>query len=125
MTMKAPGANLVGRWDVTVEFFCSKSEHTFFIEKQDGNWLRGSHKGTFAIREMVGSIEGDEVKFKSNYRVPGDAITSIFHGTLSGDTISGDLDMGEYLTGKFTARRYIYPTGPTPIVVPTGPPQAS
>jgi D-glucosaminate-6-phosphate ammonia-lyase len=125
VTMKAPGANLVGRWDVTVEFFCGKSEHTFFIEKQDGNWLRGSHKGTFAIREMVGSIEGDEVKFKSNYRVPGDAITSIFHGALSGDTISGDLDMGEYLTGKFTARRYIYPTGPTPIVVPTGPPQAS
>jgi seryl-tRNA(Sec) selenium transferase len=125
VTMKAPAANLVGRWDVTVEYFYGKSEHTFFIEKQDGNWLRGSHKGTFAVRDMIGSIEGDEVKFKSTYRVPGDAITSIFYGTLSGDTMSGNLDMGEYLTGKFTAKRYNYPTGPTPIVVPTGPPQAS
>src|SRR5439155_428749 len=26
VTMKAPGANLVGRWDVTVEFFCATSE---------------------------------------------------------------------------------------------------
>jgi len=125
VTMKAPAANLVGRWDVTVEFFCGKSEHTFFIEKQDGNWLRGSHKGTFAVRELVGSIEANDVKFKSIYRIPGDAITSIFYGTLSGDTMSGNLDMGEYLTGKFTAKRFIYPTGPTPIVVPTGPPQAS
>ena len=125
MPMKSPAANLVGRWNVTIEFFCSRSEQTFFVEKQDGNWLRGSHKSAFAVREMVGSIEGDEVKFKSTYRAPGDAITSIFHGTLSGDTITGNLDMGEYLTGKFTAKRYAYPTGPTPIVVPTGPPQAS
>ena len=125
VTMKPPSANIVGRWIVSIDFYCSKSEQTFFIEKQDGNWLRGSHKGAFAMREMIGSIEGNEVKFKSTYRVPGDAITSIFYGTLSGDTMSGNVDMGEYLTAKFTAKRYAYPTGPTPIVVPTGPPQAS
>jgi D-glucosaminate-6-phosphate ammonia-lyase len=123
--MTPPAANLTGRWDVIVEFACSKCEQTFFVEKQDGNWLRGSHKGTFSMRDMVGSIEGDQVKFKSTHRVPGDRITSIFYGTLTGDTISGNMDMDEYLTGKFTARRYVYPTGPTPIVVPTGPPQAS
>jgi seryl-tRNA(Sec) selenium transferase len=125
VAMKAPAVDLTGRWDVTIEFSSSKSEQTFFIERQDGNWIRGSHKGTFSMREMVGSIEGDQVKFQSNYRVPGDRITSIFSGTLSGDTISGNMDMDEYLTGKFTAKRYIHPTGPTPIVVPTGPPQAS
>jgi len=110
---------------VTIDFFCSKGEQTFFIEKQDGNWMRGSHKAAFAMREMIGSIEGNEVKFKSTYKVPGDVITSIFHGTLSGDTMSGEVDMGEYLTAKFTAQKHRYPTGPTPIVVPTGPPQAS
>jgi seryl-tRNA(Sec) selenium transferase len=123
--MAAPAANLTGRWEVTVEFCASKCEQTFIIEKQDGNWLRGSHKGTFAMRELVGSIEGNQVKFQSNYRVPGDRITSIFSGTLSGDTITGEMDMDEYLTGRFTAKRYAYPTGPTPIRVPTGPPQAS
>lgn len=123
--MTAPAANLTGRWDVTVEFACGKCEQTFFIEKQDGNWIRGSHKGTFNMRELVGSIEGDQVKFKSTHRAPGDRITSIFYGTLAGDTISGNMDMDEYLTGKFTAKRYVHPMGPTPIVVPTGPPQAS
>lgn len=123
--MKTPAANITGRWDVTIEFFSSKSEQTFFIEKQDGNWIRGSHKGTFSVRELVGSIEGNQVKLQSNYRVPGDRITSIFFGTLSGDTISGNMDMDEYLTGKFTAKRYVHPNEPTPIVVPTGPPQAS
>ena len=123
--MKAPAADLSGRWDVTIEFCASKSEQTFIIEKQDGNWLRGLHKGTFAMRDLIGSIEGDQVKFQSSYRVPGNRITSIFAGTLSGDTISGHMDMDEYLTGKFTAKRYVYPTGPTPIRVPKGPPQAS
>ena len=37
-------------------------------------------------------IEGNEVKFKSTYKVPGDAITSIF--TARFDTMSGDVDMG-------------------------------
>jgi hypothetical protein len=123
--MAAPAANLTGRWDLTVEIRASNCEQTFIIENQDGNWLRGSHKGTFAMRELIGSIEGNQVKFQSNYRVPGDRITSIFSGTLSGDTITGEMDMDEYLTGKFTAKRYAYPTGPTPIRVPTGPPQAS
>jgi len=125
VAMKPPTADLTGRWDVTIDFFCSKGEQTFFIEKQDGNWIRGSHRAASAMREMIGSIEGNEVKFKSTYRVPGDAITSIFYGTVSGDTMSGDVDMGEYLTAKFTAQKHRYPTGPTPIVVPTGPPQAS
>jgi D-glucosaminate-6-phosphate ammonia-lyase len=123
--MKAPAANLSGRWDVTIEFCASKSQQTFIIEKQDGNWLRGLHKGTFNMRELIGSIEGDEVKFQSTWRAPGDRIISIFSGTLTGDTISGHMDMDEYLTGKFTAKRYVHPTGPTAIRVPKGPPQAS
>lgn len=123
--MTAPAADLCGRWDVTIEFCASTSQQTFVIEKQQGNWLRGSHRGTFAVRELVGSIEGDQVKLQSNYRVPGDRITSIFAGTLSGDLISGQIDMDEYLTARFTAKRYAYSAEPTPIRVPTGPPQAS
>ena len=37
-------ANVSGRWDVDVEFFSSRSQHTLFIE-QDGNWIQGSHRG--------------------------------------------------------------------------------
>ena len=70
-------------------------------------------------------IEGNEVKLRSVERRPGDSVTFIFSGTVSGDTISGPIHMGEYLNAKFTAKRHSYPTERTRIVVPKGPPLAT
>ena len=120
----APAGNLSGRWEVSMEFFSSKSKHTFLLE-QDGNKLRGSHKGDFSVRDIYGSIDGNQVKLRSNERMPGDAITFTFSGAVSGDTMSGPVHLGEYLTAKFTATRQPYPAYPTSILVPQGPPLAN
>src|SRR6266566_2015459 len=122
--MPAPSANVSGRWDVEIEFFSSKSRHTLFIE-QDGNWIQGSHQGDFTVRDMVGMIEGNEVKLRSIERRPGAAVTFIFSGTVSGNTMSGPIHMGEYLNAKFTAKKHAYPAEHTRIVVPKGPPLAT
>ena len=122
--MAAPATNVSGRWDVNVEFFSSKSQHTLILE-QDGNRLQGSHKGDFSVRDVFGTIEGNQIKLQSTERVPGDSITFIFAGSLSGDTISGPVYMGEYLNAKFTAKRYGYPTNRGSIVIPGGPPLAN
>ena len=122
--MPAPSANVSGRWDVDIEFFSSKSRHTLFIE-QDGNWIQGSHQGDFTVRDMVGMIEGNEVKLRSVERRPGSSVTFIFSGTVSGDTISGPIHMGEYLNAKFTAKKHSYPAERTRIVVPAGRPLAT
>ena len=122
--MPAPSANVSGRWDVDIEFFSSKSRHTLFIE-QEGNWIQGSHQGDFTVRDMVGMIEGNEVKLRSVERRPGSSVTFIFSGTVSGDTISGPIHMGEYLNAKFTAKKHSYPAERTRIVVPAGRPLAT
>jgi D-glucosaminate-6-phosphate ammonia-lyase len=122
--MPAPSANVSGRWDVEIEFFSSRSRHTLFIE-QDGNWIQGSHQGDFTVREMAGMIEGNEVKLRSVERRPGASVTFIFSGTVTGDTMSGPIHMGEYLNAKFTARKHNYPAEHTRIVVPKGPPLAT
>jgi uncharacterized pyridoxal phosphate-dependent enzyme len=122
--MPAPSANVSGRWDVDIEFFSSKSRHTLFIE-QDGNWIQGSHQGDFTVRDMVGMIEGNEVKLRSVERRPGSSVTFIFSGTVSADTISGPIHMGEYLNAKFTAKKHSYPAERTRIVVPVGRPLAT
>ena len=103
-SMTAPAATINGRWDVDIEFFSSKSRHTLFIE-QDGNWIQGAHKGDFSTRELTGTIEGDMVKLRSVDRPIADHITFIFSGTLSNDTITGQIHMGEYRTASFTAKR--------------------
>lgn len=120
----APAGNLTGRWDVQLEFFSSKSQHTLMLE-QVGNRLQGTHKGDFSVRDIFGTIEGDQVRLQSTDRVPGDMIVFTFSGTLSGDTLSGPVHMGEYLNAKFTARRHSYPQNQTKIVVPAGPPLAN
>jgi hypothetical protein len=120
----APAGNLTGRWDVDVEFFSSKSQHTLHLT-QDGSKLEGSHKGDYSVRDVFGTIEGNEVKLRSQLSMPGDSLPFIFDGTLAGDTISGPIYMGEYLTAKFTAKRVNNPANPGEIRIPNGPPLAN
>ncbi|QRR01627.1 selenocysteine synthase [Dyadobacter sandarakinus] len=120
--MKAPAADISGRWDVSIEFYTSKSSHTFIIEKQDGNFLTGTHKGDFATRELLGNIDGDEVRFQSRYSVPGDNVVMTFYGKLSGDTITGEIDMVEYVNARFTAKKVTYPGSRQRINIPAGRP---
>ncbi len=122
----APETNLSGRWDVNVEFFSSKSHHVLFLQ-QDGGRVNGSHKSDFSVRDVQGTIEGGQIRLRSNTaeRGSGDSIPYIFAGTGSGDAFSGTLYMGEYLNAKFTATRRPYAAGSSAIVLPGGPPLAN
>lgn len=123
-TKVLPTVNLSGSWEATIEFFSSKSKHMLFLE-QDQHWIKGSHKGEFSVRELTGSIEGDTVKLRSVDRQPGDSITFIFSATISGNSLSGSIYMGEYRTATFTAERSSYKLKQQKIIVPGGPPLAT
>jgi D-glucosaminate-6-phosphate ammonia-lyase len=123
-TVAAPAGNIAGQWEVDIEFFSGKSRHSLLVH-QDGNWLEGSHQGDFTARDMAGTIEGTQVKFRSMERLPGSAVPFLFVGTLTGETMAGDVYMGEYLNAKFTARRHKYNAPRGPIRVPSGRPLAT
>jgi D-glucosaminate-6-phosphate ammonia-lyase len=122
--MKSPLATLNGRWDVTIKFFSSTANHQFFIE-QDGNWLQGNHQGTFSTRELLGTIEGDEIKIRTVDRHTADNIPFVFSGVVNNGVIKGNIHMGEYRTAEFTAQKSKYRNQRRPIVVPKGPPLAT
>ncbi len=103
--MNPPSVNISGHWDVDLEFYSSTSRHTFFLE-QDGNWIKGSHNGDFSLREMVGSIENNQVKLSSSDGHIADNILFVFSGTVAADSMSGDIYMGEYIRAKFNASRH-------------------
>ena len=65
----------------------------------------GTHQGDFVARDVTGTISGSDVRLRSNYGQGGDSLSFTFAGKVSGDGMSGELDMGEYLTAKWTARR--------------------
>ena len=123
-SMEAPVANLTGRWDVQVKFFSSTSMHNFTIQ-QDGNWISGSHKGDFSVRDMEGSLSGKAIKLRSVDRAPGDHITFIFSGEVTAENMSGSIFMGEYRTATFTAVKQKEKKERRPFMIPSGPPLAT
>jgi len=105
---KAPAGDLTGRWDVRIEFAAGSSEHTLHL-KQQSNGILGTHQGDFEARDLSGTIAGDEVHIASSVtEAHGAALSYRFTGKLAGDTMSGALDMGEYLTATWTAKRHIW-----------------
>jgi D-glucosaminate-6-phosphate ammonia-lyase len=123
--MAAPVTNITGRWDVDIEFFSSRSQHSFFIEQQDGNWIQGVHKGEFSTRDMVGIIDGDQIKFSSSDHQVADNVPFIFYGSVTGDKMSGQIYMGEYISAKFNAVRHTPKVQHRPIRIPKGQPLAT
>ncbi|MES3017058.1 MAG: aminotransferase class V-fold PLP-dependent enzyme [Bacteroidota bacterium] len=122
--MAAPAANLTGRWDVTVNFFSSTSQHSFNIE-QDGNWLSGTHKGDLDTRNLNGTIDGNKIMLRSNIPIVGDTLIFLFSGEASGDTMSGNIHLGEYRTATFTAKRNTAKPARQKVMIPGGPPLAT
>jgi uncharacterized pyridoxal phosphate-dependent enzyme len=103
----APALDLTGQWEVRVEYAAGRSTHTFHL-RQRGREIDGAHQGDFISRELSGTIDGDAVRIRSVYgEEHGDALVFNFSGTAAGDEIAGTLDMGEYLSATWTAKRRV------------------
>jgi len=100
-----PSGDLTGQWSVRIQFAAAASTHTLHLT-QRGNELGGLHQGDFMTREISGTIDGDAVRIRSAYgEQHGDSVNLTFTGKVSGDEMSGALDMGEYLGASWSATR--------------------
>ena len=100
-----PALDLSGQWDVRIEYAAGSSRHTLHL-RQRGNEIDGSHQGDFVSRDLSGTIDGDAVRIRSLYTEEhGDALVFTFSGKVDGEALSGSLDMGEYLSARWTAKR--------------------
>ena len=105
ITVEPPAANLTGSWDVAIEYYSGRGDHKLFLEKQEGNEIRGTHKSTFSMLDLAGNIDGKKVRLQSYYRDNAESIPFTFDGLIDGDTFSGVLYLGEYRSANFTAKR--------------------
>jgi L-seryl-tRNA(Ser) seleniumtransferase len=97
-------AQLAGTWNVQMDFTRSSASHTLMFE-QDGDKLAGTHKGEFYSGKLTGQVTAKSVKFRSNHRVHGTQLTYDFAGVEQNGQITGTVNLGEYGTAKFTARK--------------------
>lgn len=104
--MRQPVADLSGRWDVQIEFVAGRSRH-FLHLRQQGNRIDGTHQGDFVSRDLTGTIDGDRIQLASNYTERhGDSLVFNFAGKAAEKELSGTLDMGEYLSARWSAKRH-------------------
>lgn len=102
--LAAPAADISGRWEVEVSFALGRANHVLFLEAQ-GNDVRGTHLGSRARGELEGHIDGSTVRLRSVLPYEGSSLRYTFDGTVSGDRMTGELDLGEYPSARWTAER--------------------
>ena len=74
--------------------------------RQQGAKIEGAHQGDFDTRDVSGVMDGARVTLTSRITErTGNALNYRFTGELSGDRLSGTLDMGEYRSATWTASR--------------------
>jgi L-seryl-tRNA(Ser) seleniumtransferase len=103
--VKAPAPQVSGAWDVEVQYEVGSARHKLFLTG-NGNAVSGSHEG-WAYRGYVkGEAAGDNVVLRSSLPAEGNSLTYVFRGTVAGQEMSGDVELGEYGRAKFRARRH-------------------
>jgi uncharacterized pyridoxal phosphate-dependent enzyme len=88
-------APVQGTWAVTIQYPRGMGEQKFAVE-QSGNELSGLQNGEIYNAKLKGVIHADQIELHSNMQVPGNSISWTFKGIVQGNTITGDVRMGEY-----------------------------
>jgi uncharacterized pyridoxal phosphate-dependent enzyme len=88
-------APVQGSWAVTIQYLRGTGEQKFTIE-QNGNELSGIQNGEIYNAKLTGVIHADQIELHSTMQVPGNIVPWTFKGTVQGNTISGNVNMGEY-----------------------------
>ena len=100
-----PVADIAGRWDVEVQYQVGSARHKLFLTSK-GNQIAGSHIGWVFDGDLKGMIDGDRVELRSVLPAGGQHLNYTFTGKVTGDDMSGDVDLGEYGSARWTARRH-------------------
>lgn len=123
--MKNPVMNMVGLWDMEVEYFSSKVTQHLFIDTQDGNWITGMFKTEFSSRPFTGSIDGNEVRILCHHYWPGDRILTTMKASINSGILTGEMDFHEFNNAKFIAKKHKSTPNKKTIRYPNFRPQSS
>ena len=103
-TPAAATADVAGRWDVDVQYSRGTARHKLLLVTS-GNRVEGSHIGKRLQGAVSGTVDGDRVRLRSSLPTEGTQLTHRFDGRIQGQTIEGDVELGEYGKAHWTARR--------------------
>ena len=98
-------AQVAGGWDLHLQFSLGKEKHYVFLE-QTGENLAGAHLGETLIGRLTGSVQGNQIEFRSVQPIEGTRLHFHFQGRVnSAESMEGVVDLGEYGQARWSAGR--------------------
>jgi len=82
-----------GPWEVEIALHAGAVNHLLTLDQSDDR-IAGRHRTTHMENEATGSIKGNQLKVVAEHPFEGTRLVYAFHGTLDGDEISGDVEIG-------------------------------
>ena len=96
-------SSVTGRWDLRIDFAYGNADHKLFFE-QDGADLTGEHRGERTHGELFGWVDGNRVLFRDTHQYEGGSFEYRFEGSITDDSMQGEVDLGEYGMAGWSAR---------------------
>jgi D-glucosaminate-6-phosphate ammonia-lyase len=97
-------SNVAGIWNVQMKYQCGEGAQRFLLEQQESA-IRGVHQGEIYSGNLIGKVHAQQVSFRSVMPVGGNAIEYAFSGTVTGNSMSGTVALGEYGHAEWSATR--------------------
>jgi L-seryl-tRNA(Ser) seleniumtransferase len=102
-----PTAAVAGQWNLHVHYVMGSANHALVFE-QDGASIVGTHVGERTSSDLRGQIEADQIHFRSFHRWEASGFPYEFQGRVQGDSMSGEVQLGEYGSARWSAKRHEY-----------------
>lgn len=105
--MREP-VDVSGAWEIEIALVRKTARHRVDIE-QIASVLTGAHQTRWLKNALNGSVNGDEIVFTSQHRFEGTHLSYRFVGTVSGDEMRGEVEMGssgQSAPGPLNQREY-------------------
>ena len=96
-----------GQWNVRIDFSLGRADHVLVFE-QRGTELIGTHSSAALKGDLKGSVQADEIRFRSSHGYQGTTFNYDFTGAFRDGALSGVVAMGEYGQARWTATRHRY-----------------
>ena len=104
----SPAFNVSGQWDMELTFAAETAGQTLVLDQRD-NIVKGTHFGSYATRDLEGTIYGNKVMFRSAYTLNGVRLDFEFNGEVTdNDSMGGKLSLSEYGAAEWKAKRHEY-----------------
>ncbi len=104
ISLSAQDENVTGDWEMSIT--TPRGERTRNIHfEQEGEKLTVTMQGRRGEVTAEGTVKGNEIEWTITHSTPRGEFTMTYTGKIEGDTMSGEVQMGDFGSGEWKAKK--------------------